>query len=68
MQRSPSSGIGPLRGLSWVLIAAAVGLLIVHFVLDSGPDKEAPAWIIWTAAATGFAAAIAGYLHQRSRH
>ena len=46
--------------LSLGLLIAAVALIVVHVVLDAGPDKEAPDWIIYTATFTAVAATLVG--------
>ena len=55
------------RVLSFVLLGAAVVLIAVHFVLDAGPEKEAPGWIIYTSMGSAVAATLLGSLNQRSR-
>ncbi len=44
--------------LAVLLCVLAVALIVVHFLLDAGPDKEAPRWIVYGA----IASAVAGCL------
>ena len=56
-----------LRVLSWVLLAAAVVSIVAHLVLDAGPDKEAPRWILYTAMFSALVAMALGLLRERQR-
>ncbi len=55
-----------LRRLSWALIAVAVGLGALHFILDAGADGEAPDWRIYAALVTALVATFVGLRAERS--
>lgn len=53
------------RTLSFVLIAVAVGLIVLHFALDAGDTREAPGWMVWAAVAAALAGMVLGSVRAR---
>jgi len=53
------------KRLSWVLVALAFALLILHFALDAGDDREAPDSLLMIGIAVALAATFAGLHGER---
>ncbi len=50
--------------ITLLLLVTAVALIVLHLVLDAGPDKEAPGWIIPASTAAAVACTLLGSLSR----
>ena len=53
--------------ITFLLLVVTVVLIVSHFILDAGPDKEAPDWILLVSMATAVACTLIGSLSRPSQ-